>query len=52
MASKDQVLRLRDENGGPYVSQHALSHSHIISTNIISRFRFEDLTGEMRYVAS
>ena len=57
MARKFQVPRLRDKNGrfkkdGPYVKQHIPTHSHIIGTNIISRFRFVDLIGEMRYVAS
>jgi len=45
MARKFQVPRLRDKNGrfkkdGPYVKQHIPTHSHIIGTNIISRFCF------------
>ena len=53
MARKICVLRLRDEEGrfkkdGPYVEQHSPTHSHIISTNNDSRFRFADLTGELR----
>ena len=47
MASKDQVLQ-----DGPYVKQHTPNHPHTISTNRFSRFRFADLTPEMRYVAS
>jgi hypothetical protein len=57
MARTARVLRPRDGKGRvrkivPYVIHHAFTDTLIVSTNMISSFRFMDLESEIRYVAS
>lgn len=54
MARKKRVVRTRDMKGRfytPYVLQHALADSLIVSADTIFSFRFMDLPAEIRYVA-